>query len=178
MNPDPTPNEPIIPHPYYQKIYDALWKQIVEKDGVLIPDEVKRQLGDFARLMDNVRVIYPHLTGGRVTNVQAEPAEIIAEVTKFAGGAVETICGTTMARLDHDGLALAGLRSTVTFATEALGHAISDPANTTDIHTNYREMESARLNHILEPSFRGNEEAEGLLAGLQHLCDELRSRFF
>ena len=63
----------------YEQNYEEFWKEIVEKDGNLDLDQIKRELFDFHRLIQNVPKVYDHVTGGAVTKPLTDPS-IVCEL--------------------------------------------------------------------------------------------------
>lgn len=62
----------------YEEVYKNFWKQIVEKDGVLDLDQVKRELFDFHTLMNSALQVYMHVTNGRISKTNTKPSAVIA----------------------------------------------------------------------------------------------------
>lgn len=52
----------------YEKDYEEFWKEIVEVDGEINLEQVKRELSDFLILIENVPKVYSHITGSLVSN--------------------------------------------------------------------------------------------------------------
>jgi len=51
----------------YEEIYDTFWKNIVEVDGVLDMDQLKKELADFHMVMTEVPSVYCHITDGQLS---------------------------------------------------------------------------------------------------------------
>lgn len=51
----------------YEDLYDDFWKDIIEKDGVVNMDQVKRELSDYHHILDQVPEIYMEVTGGMIS---------------------------------------------------------------------------------------------------------------
>jgi len=51
----------------YELKYDSFWKEIIEKDGVVNIDQVKRELYDFAMMIKEVGEVYCHVTNGAIS---------------------------------------------------------------------------------------------------------------
>jgi hypothetical protein len=62
----------------YEKEYEDFWKEIVEKDGVINIDQVKRELSDFSKVIGNVAKVYDHITSGRVSKPLTDSDAVIA----------------------------------------------------------------------------------------------------
>ena len=63
----------------YEETYNSFWKEIVEKDGVLDLDQVKRELHDYHRMLGEVPKVYDHVTGGRISKPNTPASAVIAE---------------------------------------------------------------------------------------------------
>lgn len=50
-----------------QKVYDEFWKRIVEPDGVLDFEQVKKELFDYHTVIGEVTKVYGHITSNRFT---------------------------------------------------------------------------------------------------------------
>ena len=68
----------------YEEIYDIFWKDIVEVDGVLDMDQLKKELDDFHMVMEQVPSVYCHITDGQLSkcNYSARDVIQIAEDTE------------------------------------------------------------------------------------------------
>jgi len=62
----------------YEKEYEDFWKEIVETDGVMDIDKVKRELSDFSKLIENIPLVYDHITNGQVSKPLTDPNVVIA----------------------------------------------------------------------------------------------------
>lgn len=60
----------------YEKNYDEFWKGLIEKDGHVNLDQIKRELFDFHTLMRNAGEVYCHVTGSQVSKVNTDPAVV------------------------------------------------------------------------------------------------------
>lgn len=47
--------------------YDTFWKDIVEKNGLIDIEQVKKELYDYSMMMDEVSKAYDMVTGGRIS---------------------------------------------------------------------------------------------------------------
>jgi hypothetical protein len=50
-----------------QATYDRFWRPLVEINGVMVPELVRRELHDYAWLLDQVPKVYAHVTGGKLS---------------------------------------------------------------------------------------------------------------
>jgi len=51
----------------YEKEYEDFWKDIVEKDGIVNMDQVKKELHDFYMMIKEVPKVYDHITNSRIS---------------------------------------------------------------------------------------------------------------
>lgn len=65
------------------------WVPIVAPGGVLNLELVKRELYDYAMLLDNVPRVYSHATGGRVSKPNTDAGAVIAEIDSYIDELVE-----------------------------------------------------------------------------------------
>lgn len=56
-----------------EKVYDEFWKPLLEKDGFLDMQQLKRELFDFYNVIKNVPKVYDHITGGKVSKILTDP---------------------------------------------------------------------------------------------------------
>lgn len=63
----------------YEKTYEDFWKKICQPNGELDMDAVKRELHDYHTLLENVPKVYDHVTGGRVSKPNTDPAVVMSE---------------------------------------------------------------------------------------------------
>ena len=61
----------------YEKEYNEFWKDIVETDGVLDMDKIKRELFDFSVMISNVSLVYDHITRSRISKPLAKAKSVI-----------------------------------------------------------------------------------------------------
>ena len=54
---------------------------MLNPDGSLNVEQVKKELTDFKSVMDNVSVVYMTLTGGRISKILTEP-QVVIELAK------------------------------------------------------------------------------------------------
>lgn len=59
-------------------IYEQFWKPIVEKDGVVDMEQLKKELFDFHELMGNAAIVYDHVTGGAISKVNTVASVVTA----------------------------------------------------------------------------------------------------
>lgn len=61
-----------------EEVYQSFWKSIIEKDGVLDIEAVKRELFDYRTCMVEVSKVYMHITGGQLSKPNTAAEHIIA----------------------------------------------------------------------------------------------------
>lgn len=54
-------------------VYDDFWRPILEKDGELDIEQLKKELFDFCQLIDAAEKVYCHVTGGAASNPRTDP---------------------------------------------------------------------------------------------------------
>lgn len=62
----------------YEVKYNEFWKEIIEKDGVVNIDQVKRELYDFAMMINEVSEVYCHVTNGAISKPNTSADVVIA----------------------------------------------------------------------------------------------------
>ena len=67
----------------YEKKYDEFWKDIVEVDGVLNLDQIKRELFDFFNVMEEVPKVYMHITGNKLSKPNYDADVVISEADEY-----------------------------------------------------------------------------------------------
>ena len=67
----------------YEKNYEQHWKHIIEPDGKLDMDAIKRELSDFWNVMEQVGKVYDHVTGGRISKVNTAASAVIGEAEAY-----------------------------------------------------------------------------------------------
>lgn len=63
-----------------EKNYNSWWKEIIEKDGVMDREQIMKELLDYTTLMENVSIVYDHITGGRISEEFTDPHIVISIV--------------------------------------------------------------------------------------------------
>ena len=61
------------------KTYEEFWKPIVEKNGVVDFEQVKKELQDYRILLENVPKVYCEVTGGKLSYANYSAETIIQE---------------------------------------------------------------------------------------------------
>jgi len=62
-----------------EAVYNEFWKELVEKDGVVDMTQVKKELCDFKYMIDQVPLIYEHVTGGTLSKPMYSAKTVIAQ---------------------------------------------------------------------------------------------------
>ena len=66
--------------------YQYFWKDIVEKDGKLDIEQIKKELYDFTTLMNNISKVYCHITGNQVSKPLTDPDAVCALADEYYDG--------------------------------------------------------------------------------------------
>ena len=61
----------------YQIEYEKTWKELIEVDGEINLDQVKRELFDYANLIAMATQVYFYATGGKTGNVRTMPERMV-----------------------------------------------------------------------------------------------------
>lgn len=70
--------------------YNDFWKEIVEnEDGSINLDQVKKELFDFSKVINNVQFVYDRITDGATTNPLVLPETIIVLFEDYVNEAVK-----------------------------------------------------------------------------------------
>lgn len=56
-----------VADPEVEQNYQENWKEILEPNGVLVMEQLKKELFDFSRMMENMTTIVHEITGGRMS---------------------------------------------------------------------------------------------------------------
>ena len=59
-------------------VYEYFWKPLVEPDGVVDFEQVKKELFDFYHAIHNVPIVYEYVTCGRVSKINTDAKYVIA----------------------------------------------------------------------------------------------------
>jgi hypothetical protein len=63
----------------YEQTFDEFWREIVvNPDGTLNLDALKRELHDYRALLENVPEVYAHVSGGKVSKANTDPVHVKA----------------------------------------------------------------------------------------------------
>jgi hypothetical protein len=63
----------------YEKDYEDFWKEIIEVNGVVSMDQVKRELFDFHCIMQEVPKVYDYITNGNISKPNTNANVVIGE---------------------------------------------------------------------------------------------------
>ncbi len=67
----------------YEKTFNDFWKEIVcNADGSLNINNVKQELHDYLQVMNQVCIVYDHVTGGRISKQNTMAFEVTAEADR------------------------------------------------------------------------------------------------
>lgn len=64
----------------YKKVFEDNWKHLLDENGNLIEDEVKKELADYSILLDLTSRIYCKLTDNNISNPFVCESVILSEV--------------------------------------------------------------------------------------------------
>ncbi len=88
----------------YSQDYEDFWKDIVEENGVLNLDQVKRELSDYHFLLEEVPKVYDAVSGGLISKPNTYAYEVLNEFNeKFADKGITSDDVTDMIK-DQDNL--------------------------------------------------------------------------
>lgn len=62
-----------------EKVWNEFWKPIVEKDGEVDMDQIKKELYDFHMVMQEVSKVYDHITNGKISKLLTHADVVISE---------------------------------------------------------------------------------------------------
>lgn len=63
-----------------REVYDTFWKELIEVDGAIDIDRVKAELSDFKTVIDNVSVVYSHITNDHTSKPHVLAPDILSIV--------------------------------------------------------------------------------------------------
>ena len=63
----------------YEQTYEEHWKELIEPDGKLDMDALKRELHDYWVALENVGEVYCHITGNRISKPNTLAGVVIDE---------------------------------------------------------------------------------------------------
>jgi len=67
-----------------EQVYDEFWKEIIEPNGVVDMAAVKKELYDYAFVLDQVPKVYMHVTGGAMSKPNYYAGDVIREADDHA----------------------------------------------------------------------------------------------
>lgn len=75
------------------EVYEDFWRDIIEPNGVVDLDQVKRELHDFKVVMEEVRKVYYTITGGRISKVNTAATAVLGVVEELRDDDIERLRG-------------------------------------------------------------------------------------
>ena len=54
-------------------VYETFWKPLIEQNGKLNVEQLKKELFDFWQVMQSVPKVYSHVTGGKISKILTDP---------------------------------------------------------------------------------------------------------
>ena len=67
----------------YEQTYERFWKEIIEPNGQIDMDALKRELSDYLMFMYEVSKVYCTLTGGKISKVNTDADTVINEIEAY-----------------------------------------------------------------------------------------------
>jgi hypothetical protein len=65
----------------YEQTWEDFWKDIiVEPDGAINLDQIKRELHDYRVLLHNIPLVYDEVTNGKISKPNTDPVHVIQAV--------------------------------------------------------------------------------------------------
>ena len=61
------------------RVYDEFWKDIIEPNGIVDFDQVKRELYDYRTCLSEVSKVYDEITNGRISKPNAAAEYVLDE---------------------------------------------------------------------------------------------------
>lgn len=65
--------------PEVEQVFQEFWAEIVQSNGVLDVDQVKRELFDYHAMLKEVPKVYDVVTGGRISKPNTSATAVIGE---------------------------------------------------------------------------------------------------
>lgn len=65
-----------------EKVYQEYWKDIIEKDGKINIERVKKELFDYHTIINNVPVVYDYITGSKISPL-TDSSTVLALVENY-----------------------------------------------------------------------------------------------
>jgi len=78
-----------------QKDYEEYWKDIIEKDGVVDMEQVKKELSDFRYIIEQLPKVYMHITNGILSKHMYSAETIIRLHDDIRTEEIENACKET-----------------------------------------------------------------------------------
>lgn len=76
----------------YKEEYEYFWKEIVEVNGVLNLDQVKRELFDFSFMINEVPKVYDHISGGHISKPLTHAHHLIDKFDEAINAVKDRCC--------------------------------------------------------------------------------------
>ena len=73
----------------YQQVYEEYWKDLVETDGQLDKDKVMRELSDYKFMLEQVPLVYMHVSGGRISKPNTYAFEVNQQADEWCDRFIE-----------------------------------------------------------------------------------------
>jgi len=62
-----------------QEVYDGFWKENIEVNGEIDKEKLKKFLAEFSHILEQVSIVYPKITGGKITKANAWASNVLRE---------------------------------------------------------------------------------------------------
>lgn len=62
-----------------ERCWETFWKEIIEKNGKVDLEQIKKELHDYHGIMENAAIVYDRVTGGRISKPNTHASEVIGE---------------------------------------------------------------------------------------------------
>ena len=80
-----------------EKVYNEFWKALVEENGVINIEQVKKELFDFYTMLDEVPKVYLHITGNQISKPLTDANIVISLADEY----YDEICKEYIEDLDE-----------------------------------------------------------------------------
>lgn len=67
----------------HEQVYEEFWKDIIEPNGQIDMDALKRELFDYWTFMNEASKVYYAVTGGRISKVNTNADTVINEIEDY-----------------------------------------------------------------------------------------------
>ena len=75
-----------------EQVYQDFWKQLVEVDGTVDIEQVKKELFDFYTVITEVPKVYTHITGNQISKLLTSADVVIQVADEYYNGICKEYC--------------------------------------------------------------------------------------